>query len=167
MVVRIRTQRSDKASAGRAERPFRGRPHNSLAGIGRAWRSLSRRLPELRDDLAWYATAQGDRARLLVSRLATRAMFGVFLLIAAAALFAISAAFVIGGAAGGVTAALGGNSWLANLITGSVALIALFGGIALVVGAKRRKRFARLERRYRRHQTPQAPASANGGDRVA
>lgn len=163
MVTRIRPPRSDQMGGPNRRGQAGPKPNGTPGDVGRIWRSLVRHIPRLREDLAWYATAQGDRARLIVTRFVTRAAFGILLLITASALLAVAGAFVIAGAAGGVAAALDGKTWLANLITGIATLALLFAAIAIAIKSNRRQRLARLRRRYERHAHQPSPA-APGGD---
>src|SRR5689334_17888549 len=122
MVTRTRFRGADNANGPSARNGAGSRtpPADApWAALQKAWRAFGKRVPELRDDLSCYAAAQVDRARLSVSQAVSRVLSGILLVIAVAAIFTIAAALTIAGIAGGVAAALAGNVWLANVITGT------------------------------------------------
>lgn len=122
--------------------------HRPSGGLLHAWRIAGRRLPELRNELSWLAAVQADRARLAVAAVVRRLIFHVLVALTGAAVFAIAAAKLLEGVAGGVAQALGGSVWLANLLTGLVALIGVLLG---VVGFERSRSARRLRDLQRRH----------------
>jgi len=166
MVTRNRFSESDTADgpeegAGGSKRP-KSSAGDAWAAMRKAWSSVGKRIPEMRDDLSCYAAVQVDRARLAVSQVVTRIVFGVLLMIAAGAVVAIAAYLLIVGIAGGVAAALDGNVWLANLITGLAVFALLFGAITMAVVVSRRNRLRRLQVRYARHVARQRAMAAAG-----
>lgn len=128
--------------------------HDDLtwAAVKRALGAVGKRLPEMREDLACYAAVQADRARLALSHTTSRVISGILQIVAVATIFATAISLLIIGVAGGVRAALDGNAWLANLITGAAALIALCGTIFAVIRGRHRRRWRELQRRYRSHE---------------
>lgn len=122
------------------------------AAMQRALGAFGKRLPELREDLSCYAAVQADRARLAASNVTSSLVSGILQIVAIAAIFATAASLLIVGIAGGLASALHGNLWLADLITGAAALLALGSAIAITVGRRKRTRMRLLQRRYRDHE---------------
>lgn len=165
MVTRTRPTRPTSPpgnGAERAKRPEGPRHRRSFADLGKAWRALARRMPEIRHDIGWYAAVQRDRARSVVSRIVVQAAIGVLGLIALSTLFAIAASFAVSGAAGGVAALLGDRPWLGNLLTGTTMLAALCGTTILWFRSHRNARMRRLVQRYERHGARMARANNDG-----
>jgi membrane protein implicated in regulation of membrane protease activity len=151
MVSRTRIP-DDKANGKSRRRPA----DQTWVALKQVWRAFARRVPELQADLSCHAAAQFDRARLALSHTATRAVSAILLLICVAALFATAAVLVAVGAAGGVAAALSGNVWLANLITGMAVLVLLCSAIGIRGRVKRSRRWRLLQARYERHEARHA-----------
>jgi hypothetical protein len=159
MVTRNRFEGSDRAAGARARARGgkSGRPPSDLpwAALKKAWRAFGIRLPEMRDDLSCYVSVQTDRVRLAGAQFVTRVASGLLLVLGVAAVFAIAVSFAIGGIAGGLAAALDGKIWLADLITGTAAIVALCAGLAIYAQVRRTVRMRRLEHRYERHAARQ------------
>jgi hypothetical protein len=153
MVARTRFTKADTPDPAAGGSQPRGK-HDELswAAVMQALGAVGKRLPEMREDLSCYVAVQADRARLAVSQTTSRVMSSILQVVAFAVIFATAAWLLIIGVAGGVAAALDGNVWLANLITGAAALIALWSVIAIVLGSRRRRRWRDLKLRYRSHE---------------
>lgn len=159
MVTSNRVPRSDACAGAAAPGPAsvpKGAPDPSQAkaapGLLRALRTMAGRLPSVRDDVLCYVVAHTDLARLAARRAARRLLVALCLFAALGAWFVLASWRVLAGAAGGLAAALD-NIWLADLILG----VSVLGLLAVcVVGIGKlgaRRRWRRLERRYRRRET--------------
>lgn len=170
MVRRVRLPDSVKANGPTAEgngKKPRGRPADEAwVALKKAWRSAGKRVPEMSDDLRCYAAVQADRARLAVSQVGTRVVSGMLRVIALAVVLATGTWLVIVGIAGGVASALGGNVWLANLVTGMAALVLLLAAIVISGRVRRSQRLRRLTRRYARHEARQRSMPQSGVPRA-
>lgn len=144
MVTRNRPRRPDR----QRPRPSAGAADTPPSALHTALGALGKRLPELRSELANYAGLQSERARLALTRTASRAARGLFVAVAVAAGVATATTLAVVGAADGVAEALGGHRWLANGITGVAVLAALFALIARRERATSRRRLQALRRRY-------------------
>lgn len=123
-----------------------------IAAMKQAWSAVGKHLPEMREDLLCQASVQVDRVRLAASQALTGVASSLLQFLAVAVVLATAMSLLLVGAAGGLAVALHGNVWLANLITGSAALLVLWSAIALVARNSKRQRMRRLQRRYRRHE---------------
>ena len=150
MVTRNRVRRPDR----RRPRPPADSPPGALhTALG----ALGKRLPEIRTELANYASLQAQRARLAVARTASRAARGLLVAVIVTAGVATATTLAVVGAADGVAEALGGHRWLANGITGVAVLAALFAFLALRERAASQRRLQALRRRYE----PRTATAAN------
>ena len=160
MVVRNRFPKTARAADGasapdRAQARSKARGDDPWTALKKAWRALGKRLPELKEDLSCYAAVQVDRVRLSASRVLIGAAYGILAVIAAAAVLFTAVSFLIAGIAGGIASALGGNVWLANLITGAAVLVSLASAVAIGLRIYNGKRRRRLEQRYKRYEARQ------------
>ena len=159
-----RTETPPSGSTERKSSAPRGKPRrdgsDTLRSLRAAWRRIERGIPELKDDLICIATAKADQARLAGRRAAASIVRGIALGIVGVAVLVTAATLVIDGIAGGIAAALDGNTWLANLITGGgIVLLAVV--LASVHGrSQRAARLRRLEERYARHDARQRAMKA-------
>jgi len=174
MVSRARVSAAKNSNGHTAKPPGDGqRPRAAeppLAAFRQAWRSIGRRLPQMKKDVSCYAAAHADRARLSMSRMVRRLAWHALLIIAVASTFAMALWLVMIGVAGGIASALDGNLWLANLITGAGVLLLLAGSTVLSIQIQRASRLRRLERRYEGHATRHddvTPTNANGAENHA
>ena len=159
MVTRSRSEdsatRTARSSDGSRDAQPTEQTEAPWASLKKAWGALGKHVPGLGDDVACYAAVQVDRVRLAVSQIVSRAVSRILLVISFAAVFATATSLLIVGAAGGVASALGGNVWLANVITGVGVLVLLISTIAISVRVHRGKRLRELARRYERHEARQ------------
>lgn len=153
MVTRSHIPPADRFARADAARRRQRADDGLWTALTKAWRNVQRRLPELREDAKVYAAVQRDRVSLAATNVAVSAARGVLLLLVAGALFVTAATLTVLGIAGGLAAALGGNTWLANLLTGIGTLALLLGGVQFAIRTMRQRRLAALRRRY-------APADA-------
>lgn len=174
MVSRARVETAKNANGHAASTPGAGqRPRPAeppLAAFRLAWRSIGRRLPQMRKDVSCYAAAHADRARLSVARMLRQLASQVLLVIAVASTFAAALWLLLTGVAGGIASALDGNLWLANVITGAGVLLLLAGSIALSSQIHRASRLRRLRQRYESHTTRRdevPPTDARGAENHA
>jgi hypothetical protein len=70
------------------------------------------------------------------------------------AVFVLAAWRVLAGMAGGLTVALDGNAWLGDLILGTAVLALLSVYVLVVAKVDAKRRWRRLERRYRKPAPP-------------
>lgn len=147
---------ADRTTPRPADADATGRPRRAAQppknAFEQAWRSAGRRLPELRNELSWYAAVQADRARLAVGGVVRRIVLGVLLGLVGAAWFGIAAARLLEGIAGGLATALDGNLWLANVVSGATALLVLLGGAAWFERHRRNRRMQALQQRHARFE---------------
>jgi hypothetical protein len=165
MVTRSDFSPADRFARGDAARR-RPRADDTLwTALTKAWRNVQRRLPELREDAKCYAQVQRDRVRLAATNVAVNAVRGVLLLLVAGAVFVTAATLTVLGIAGALAAALGGNTWLGNLLAGIGTLALLFGGVQFGIRLMRRQRLAQLRQQYARHDARDRAMAAQ--DRAA
>lgn len=146
-----RAARSSSASGDAGEQSH----GDTWRGLQAAWHRIQRGIPELKDDLTCYATAQADRARFAVSRALTSVVRAIAIGVVAIAVVVAAAVLTIDGIAGGLAEALDGRVWLANLITGVGIAALLLAAAALRSRAGRNARLRRLAQRYARHDARQ------------
>lgn len=155
MVTRTRFTESARVDGDRASKPEarRRRPRgpSPWLQIRRGLAALRTQLPEMWQDISCLLSVQVDRARLFGNRLATRAIVGLLGAVVLVAVLVTAATVFVLGIAGGVTAALQGKVWLADLITGAGVLLLVGAALAVALAAARKKRLRALHRRYRAH----------------
>lgn len=117
---------------------------------------LRLQLNELQAYFRQQWAARTDRMLLGVRRLAVLAVVGIVVLLAAAAWVVTAVVLLLHGAAGGLTLALGGRSWLASLIVGASAMALVAIGVAAIYGswvaASRKRTRQKYEHRQREQQ---------------
>lgn len=142
------------ASPGSGDRTGLRRP-TVLRGLKTAWKSLEASLPGLEQDLKCYAMAQADRARIAVRDKAGSIARAAVLAVVALVVVISAIVLAIDGIAGGLTVALDGRAWLANLITGTGLVLLLAAAAGIRARAQRKQRLRRLAKRYARHDARQ------------
>lgn len=154
----VRRTRSHEVPGARSPSQTEGVPRRrrsrdeSGLGLLTAWRVARKRVAAMRGDLSCYASVQVDRARLATSQAIAGVVSTTILILVLTGVVIAAATLTMVGAAGGVAAGLGGNVWLANLITGLGTLI-LFGvASTIIIWLNRRKRIDRLTRKYARYE---------------
>ena len=155
MVRRTRSQEvpgaRPAAQADGAPRPRRPRDESGR-GLLTAWRAARKRVAGMRGDLSCYATVQVDRARLVTSQAIARVVSTAILVLVLTGVLIAAAILTIVGVAGGVAAGLGGNLWLANLITGLGTLLLLGAALGISARLNRRKRTEKMLQKYARYE---------------
>jgi len=155
-----RTTERPSPADRRAARSKRG--SETWRALRAAWQRIERGVPELKDDVVCFAKTRADLARLAARQAIRRVVSRIAAGVVAIAVVVTALALVIDGVAGGLTVALDGRTWLANLITGAGVL----GVVAVAVGIRSRSqtalRLRRLEERYRRHDARQRATEARG-----
>ncbi|MEQ1634553.1 MAG: hypothetical protein ABL997_19385 [Planctomycetota bacterium] len=161
---------SSATNGASTQRPRRSREDRRAEAIftkvKSALASARARLPDLRADMSCYAEVQRDRVKLMLAQAMLRLALAFLLLISLSVVVANSVSVLLAGIAGGVTEAIGGNPWLANVITGGGSLLLL--GVAILLGLQLRRsaRMRRLHRVYARAEARQAAAVAEAGKRA-
>jgi len=133
------------------------------AGLRRAWRAIGLRVPRMRAELSRYAAARADLLRRSAARAGEHVVHAILVVVAIAAVLATATVLTIVGVAGGVAAALDGNVWAANLLTGGGVLGLLCVYFAIVRGARRAGRLRRLHQRYARFDRASNAPTADAG----
>lgn len=154
MVTRNRTGRRNRSSAGNGRTPPPRSPRASddtlWQSLQRAWSSIGRRVPRMRDDLSCYASVQVDRIRMRVAHTIGHLTVGAVLVLTLAAITTVAATLVMLGVVGGLATLLDGKLWLAALLTGASVLLGLLLAVRLGMRAQARRRLTHLQHRYRR-----------------
>ena len=116
---------------------------------------LRLQLDELQAYVRQQWAARTDRLLLGVRRLLVVAVAGVLGLVACSAWVIMAVVLVLQGAAGGVSAAIRGPVWLANLIVGGTAMALVAIGVAIIYGGWVAASNKRTRRKYEHRQREQ------------
>ncbi len=136
----------------------------AFSSLQLVWRAVARRLPEIGRGAAWYASVQGERGRAALHAIAERLLKAMLGIVAVAAVIAIATALLLQGVAAGVATALGDRVWLADALTGAVALAMVGTGISITIGLRQGRRLRRLrDRQFARAAAEREAPTGDGG----
>jgi hypothetical protein len=110
---------------------------------------------ELREYVAYYAAVRIDQMRLAAGRALIAALAIAASLLVAAGSVLTATALVVIGAAQGLAAALGGQTWQGNVLAGLAVLTIAAIGLALAIYGGRRLLFHRFRVKYEERRDEQ------------
>ena len=116
---------------------------------------LGQLFSELKEYISYMLSARADGVKASIRKIGLYAALGAIGAVAAVTAIAMSVVLLLLGAAGGIGAALGGQTWIGGLIIGAAVLALIGGGAYLFVARMLKSSRSRTVKKYEQRQTRQ------------
>lgn len=146
---------SEASSPGREQPPDGDADHRPSSHPADAIRDALRRIGQLREFAAYYASARIDAIKASIRDAGIYAALGLIGVLAAGSIVVVAISLLLIGIAGAFAALLGGRVWLGQIITGAIFLAVLAIGAMVGIRVLRRWFHSKMVQKYEERQRQQ------------